>query len=80
LTFDAAGSAHAASLERAALAKLPSPIRVVDAHALTRDQCWATQRDGVHYLPLLPSRLAVLTSHVADCLRERRPRSSAHNT
>jgi len=80
LTFDAAGSAHAASLERAALAKLPSPIRVVDAHALTRDQCWATQRDGVQYLPLLPSRLAVLTSHVADCLRERRPRSSAHNT
>ena len=72
LSFDAAGSAHAAALERQALAKLPN-VRVVDAHALTRDQCWATQRDGVHYLPLLPSRLSALTAHVVDCLREQRP-------
>ena len=72
LSFDAAGSAHAAALERQALSKLPG-IRVVDAHALTRDQCWATQRDGVHYLPLLPSRLSALTAHVVDCLREQRP-------
>ena len=47
--------------------------RVVDAYALTREQCWATQRDGVHYLPLLPSRLSALTAHVVDCLREQRP-------
>ena len=72
LSFDAAGSAHAAALERQALSKLPS-VRVVDAHALTRQQCWATQRDGVHYLPLLPSRLSALTAHVVDCLREQRP-------
>ena len=72
LSFDAAGSAHAAALERQALSKLPS-VRVVDAHALTREQCWATQRDGVHYLPLLPSRLSALTAHVVDCLREQRP-------
>ena len=77
LSFDAAGSAHAAALERQALAKLPI-VRVVDAHALTRDQCWATQRDGVHYLPLLPSRLAALTAHVADCLREQRPPFRKH--
>ena len=83
LSFDAAGSAHAAALEREAISKLPS-VRVVDAHALTREQCWATQRDGVHYLPLLPSRLAALTAHVVDCLREQRPplrrfhRSSEH--
>ena len=83
LSFDAAGSAHAAALEGQALAKLPN-VRVVDAHALTREQCWATQRDGVHYLPLLPSRLSALTAHVVDCLREQRPpfrrfhRSSEH--
>ena len=73
LSFDAAGSAHAAALEHKALAELGKPVRVVDAHALTRDQCWATQRDGVHYLPLLPSRLSALTAHVVDCLREQRP-------
>jgi hypothetical protein len=73
LSFDAAGSAHAAALEQKALSSLTKPVRVVDAHALTRDQCWATQRDGVHYLPLLPSRLSALTAHVVDCLREQRP-------
>ena len=73
LSFDAAGSAHAAALEQKALSTLTTPVRVVDAHALTRDQCWATQRDGVHYLPLLPSRLSALTAHVVDCLREQRP-------
>ena len=73
LSFDAAGSAHAAALEQKALSGLSTPVRVVDAHALTREQCWATQRDGVHYLPLLPSRLSALTAHVADCLREQRP-------
>ena len=84
LSFDAAGSAHAAALERQALSELSKPVRVVDAHALTREQCWATQRDGVHYLPLLPSRLSALTAHVADCLRDQRPpfrrfhRSSEH--
>ena len=84
LSFDAAGSAHAAALEQKALSSLNTPVRVVDAHALTREQCWATQRDGVHYLPLLPSRLSALTAHVVDCLREQRPpfrrfhRSSEH--
>ena len=73
LSFDAAGSAHAAALEQKALSGLSTPVCVVDAHALTRDQCWATQRDGVHYLPLLPSRLSALTAHVVDCLREQRP-------
>ena len=73
LSFDAAGSAHAAALEQKALSGLSTPVRVVDAHALTREQCWATQRDGVHYLPLLPSRLSALTAHVVDCLREQRP-------
>ena len=74
LSFDAAGSAHAAALEQKALSGLSTPVCVVDAHALTRDQCWATQRDGVHYLPLLPSRLSALTAHVEAGGRRAVPR------
>ena len=66
LTFTTGGSERANALERAAV-KAAGPLRVVDSYAMTRDQCWATS-DGIHYMPLLPYRVASLLAHVRDCL------------
>lgn len=67
LSFTARGSEYAAQLERAAVKALANPIDIVDAHAITREQCWAA-KDGRHYTPLLPMKIALLVEALRSCL------------
>lgn len=41
-------------------------VRIIDAQALTRHQCWATE-DGVHFPPLLPQKVAAFTEELRAC-------------
>ena len=66
LSFTSEGADYAARLEHEGLAMLREPVALVDSHAMTRHQCWAT-KDGRHYTPLLPQRLAALIDGLDEC-------------
>jgi hypothetical protein len=71
LSLTSNGSDAAAAMERAALSPVAPPVALVDAHAATRNQCWATAScDGRHYTPLLPHRVAGLLAALRQCARE----------
>lgn len=71
LSLGSNGSDVAADMERAAVRMVAPPLALVDAHAATRNQCWATAGcDGRHYTPLLPQRVAGLLAALRECARE----------
>jgi hypothetical protein len=78
LSLGSNGSDAAAAMERSALRLVTPPIAVVDAHATTRNQCWATALcDGRHYTPLLPQRVASLLAAIRECASELSGRTGA---